>query len=138
MDDELTTTDAKHQQMHREFFWQTSIGTFNACRRTLQCPDGTTEPHKRFLGLLLPPTRVKKLNKTKEKRCISSPKTMRLSVKILQIKIAIDIGVAPYIRVHTWRIRRLPNLSIYLNLETWKISTARARRSQRIDDIPCK
>ena len=63
---------------------------------------------------------------------------MRLSVKILQIKIAIDIGVAPYIRVHTRRIPRFPNLSIYSNLETWKISTARARRSQRIDDIPCK
>ena len=60
---------------------------------------------------------------------------MRLSVTILQVKIAIDIGVAPYIRVQTWRIRRLPNLSIYSNLETWKISTARARRSQRIEDI---
>ena len=33
---------------------------------------------------------------------------MRLSMKILEINIAIDIGMAPYIRVHTWRIRRLP------------------------------
>ena len=63
---------------------------------------------------------------------------MRLSVKILQIKIAIDIGVAPYIRVHTRRIPRFPNLSIYLNLEIWKVSTAHARRLKRLDDISCK
>jgi hypothetical protein len=42
-------------------------GIFNACRLTLQCPDGTMRPHKRFLGLLLPPTRVTKAKQKKRK-----------------------------------------------------------------------